>query len=382
MLRALMTRSTASVFELANGVDVMIAANGFRGIRGRPLLACVFDETSFWRDENAANPDKEIYRAVTPSLASLPNSMLVSISTPYRRQGLTYERYRDYFGKDDPNVLVIVAATRTLNPLIDQSIIDQALEDDPVAARSEWLAEFRPDLSDFIARESVERCVDVGVYERPPLSNHSYVCFVDPGGGAAGGDSMTMCIAHREHDMVVIDALRERVPPYDPDDVIAEFARTLAAYRVREVVSDKYASGFHSHAWERRKIRHKNSNLTRSQLYVDLLPRINSRSVRLLDHSKCVTQIASLERKTARGGTRGEVIDAPPNLHEDIANACAGACHLASGRLIALGPTTYEFGYATPSRPRERLITFRDAEGRLRIRSSQPQPNGSHAVEF
>jgi hypothetical protein len=26
------------------------------------LLACVFDETAFWRDETTANPDLEVYR--------------------------------------------------------------------------------------------------------------------------------------------------------------------------------------------------------------------------------------------------------------------------------------------------------------------------------
>jgi hypothetical protein len=45
---------------------------------------------------------------------------------------------------------------------------------------------------------------------------------VDPSGGSA--DAMTLAIGHRQGDVVVIDALRERRPPFSPDDVAAEFA--------------------------------------------------------------------------------------------------------------------------------------------------------------
>ena len=144
MLRALVTRATATAFELGNGVDIEIATNNFRSIRGRPILACVFDEVAFWKDARV-NPDREVYRAVLPGMASLPSSMLIGITTPYRRNGLAYERHRDYFAKDDPRVLVVVAETRQLNPLIDQAVIDQALADDAVAGASEWLASFRND---------------------------------------------------------------------------------------------------------------------------------------------------------------------------------------------------------------------------------------------
>ena len=50
---------------------------------------------------------------------------------------------------------------------------------------------------------------------------------------------------------------------------------------------------------------------TKSELYQDLLPLLNSRAVDLLDHDRLMMQLVSLERTTARGGrdkstTRGE----------------------------------------------------------------------------
>jgi hypothetical protein len=39
---------------------------------------------------------------------------------------------------------------------------------------------------------------------------------------------MTLAIAHREDEQVVIDALRKRRPPSSPSEVVAEFAALLA----------------------------------------------------------------------------------------------------------------------------------------------------------
>jgi hypothetical protein len=52
------------------------------------------------------------------------------------------------------------------------------------------------------------------------------------------------------------------------------------------------------------------------------LPAINSRRLDLLDHPRLLAQIASLERRTARGGR--DSIDHAPGGHDDLANAVAG----------------------------------------------------------
>jgi phage terminase large subunit-like protein len=74
---------------LKNGVTIAVHSNSFRTVRGRTLIACIFDEVAFWRDEASAAPDIEVYRAVLPSLATT-NGMLIGISTPYRKIGLLH----------------------------------------------------------------------------------------------------------------------------------------------------------------------------------------------------------------------------------------------------------------------------------------------------
>jgi hypothetical protein len=51
---------------------------------------------------------------------------------------------------------------------------------------------------------------------------------------------MTLAITHREGDKVVVDAVRERRPPFSPDDVVIEFAATLKSYGVGTVQGDRY----------------------------------------------------------------------------------------------------------------------------------------------
>jgi hypothetical protein len=87
-------RNTAVGFDLSNGVDVSITTNSFRAVRGRPILTAILDECAFWRDERSANPDEETYRAITPGMATLKDSMLIGISSPYRKAGLLYRKFK------------------------------------------------------------------------------------------------------------------------------------------------------------------------------------------------------------------------------------------------------------------------------------------------
>ena len=129
-----------------------------------------------------------------------------------------------------------------MNPTVSQRLIDEAMERDPASAAAEYGAQFRSDVESFIAREAVEACVALGVRERPPVPDLSYVAFVDPSGGSA--DLMTLAIGHRQDEVAIIDATRERRPPFSPEDVVAEFATLLKSYRIgRSRATDTAGNG-------------------------------------------------------------------------------------------------------------------------------------------
>jgi hypothetical protein len=152
------------------------------------------------------------------------------------------------------------------------------------------------------------------------LAGVSYVAFVDPSGGSA--DSMTMAIGHREKDVAILDAIRERRPPFSPEDVVSEFANTLKSYRITKVTGDRYAGEWPAERFDFHGIKYEPATAPKSDLYCDLLPVINSRKVDLLDNERLVAQLCGLERRTSRGGR--DSIDHAPGSHDDVANCLAG----------------------------------------------------------
>jgi hypothetical protein len=331
LLEGLITRETAETIELGSKrISISIETASFKTIRGRTIVAALCDESAFWSaDDSGANPDSEVIAAIKPAMLSIPGSMLFLASSPYSRRGVLWDEYRKHFGKDESSTLVWQASTQTMNPKAPQSLIDEMYESDPGRAAAEYGAQFRTDIESFISREAVDAVVVDGLLERPPVFGLDYQAFTDPSGGSS--DSMTLAISHRENDRAILDAIREVRPPFSPESVVTEFVTLLKSYSIKTVTGDRYAG-----LWPRERflvhgIDYEVSEKTKSDIYRDLLPLINSGQVELLDHPKLTAQLCSLERRTARGGK--DSIDHPPGgSHDDVANAAAGALTLASGK--------------------------------------------------
>jgi hypothetical protein len=152
------------------------------------------------------------------------------------------------------------------------------------------------------------------------MSGVAYSAFVDPGGGST--DSMTLAIGHQEDNVAVLDAIRERRPPFSPEDIVLEFAALLKTYCITEVQGDRYAGEWPRERFREHGITYETAAKPKSDLYRDLLPKINSRMVDLVEDARLIAQIVGLERRTARGGK--DSIDHAPNAHDDLANSAAG----------------------------------------------------------
>jgi hypothetical protein len=319
MLSGLVKNETADAIELANGVVVEVRAASFRRLRGVTAIGVIASECAFWYDESATgNSDSEILNAVRPTLATT-GGPLIMISSPYRKSGELWETFKQFGPDGDPHILVAHGASRTFNPTLPQRVIDRAMQRDEAAARAEYGAEFRSDISDFVSRDAVQACVDAGVRERPPQPNITYAAGVDSSGGTH--DSAALAIGHVENGVVVVDALREIPAPHDPESAADEMCRLLATYRVHRVTGDRYAGRWTAQAFEKRGVEYQHSDLSKSQAYSDALPRINAKTIRLLDLDRCVNQLCALERRTTRGGR--DSIDHPANGSDDVANAVA-----------------------------------------------------------
>lgn len=324
LLEQMVTKKNQTSIELNNRVVIEIHTASYRAVRSYTLLVAILDEVALWYTDGA-NPDAEILAALRPGLGTL-GGRLIALSSPYARRGVLWETYRKHYGKDGP-ILVAQAPTRALNPTFPQGTIDRALAEDPARAGAEYLAQFRTDVETFVSREAVEACVEPKRLELPPVSGVRYRAFVDPSGGSS--DSMTLAIAHQANGVAVLDAVRERKPPFSPADVVREFAGVLKRYRLREVTGDRYAGEWPRERFREAGITYRLAERNRSELYGALLPAINSQQVELLDNARLVNQLVALERRTSRGGK--DSIDHPPGGHDDLANAAAGVLTLPGG---------------------------------------------------
>jgi len=341
VLRQELVEATRNGIRLRNGITIAIHSNSFRNIRGRTLLCCIFDEVAFWRDESSAAPDIETYRAVLPALAT-QNGLLVGISTPYRRVGLLAQKFKDHYGQNDDDVLFVKGTHRLFNPTLSEATIAAQRQADPTGAISEWDAEYRIDVSNFLDDELIEASIDHGrPLELPPARTFRYKAFVDPSGGR--GDAYTLAIGHKQDGRFIIDAVRGKHVPvdshsFDPQQTTQEFADLCKQqYGIVTVVGDSYSAEWCTQAWRKCGVHYVKSVLPKSAIYLECLPLFTRGLVSLPDHGKLIRELRLLERHTHRSGK--DSVDHGRGLNDDYPNAvcgCLRALSAASTDYIAL----------------------------------------------
>ncbi len=148
---------------------------------------------------------------------------------------------------------------------------------------------------------------------------------------------MTCAIAHKDGEKMIIDAVRAVKPPFSPEAVVTEFCQLFMAYRVKHVTGDRWGGDFVQEQFKKRGIGYQPSDKTKSELYAELLPLINSQRVELPDIRRLKDELAGLERRTSRTGK--DSIDHAPGQHDDLINAAAGALVMANSfKVQVAGP--------------------------------------------
>ena len=237
-----------------------------------------------------------------------------------------YQQHQAYFGKPG-STLIWKAPTVLMNPTIDRGLIKSAMDDDREAALSDWEAEWRQDISSFLPVEMVQNVVTPGRFELPYIDGRRFFGHIDPSGGR--GDSFCVCVTSKDpNGKVMVHAIRERKPPFQPEGVVAEFAALLKSYKVSTVESDAYAGTWPVEQFAKQGITVKMCDKNSSELYLELLPVVSQGSVEVLDHKRLISQLTGLTRRTRPGGR--DQITHFPGSHDDLAVVLAGAVYQAS----------------------------------------------------
>ncbi len=172
-----------------------------------------------------------------------------------------------------------------------------------------------------------------------------------------------MAIGHREGEVAIVDCVREIPAPFDPESAVTELVAVLKSYSVTRVCGDRYAAAWCSTSFQRHGVAYIHSELNRSELYLETLPALNAKRVRLLDNARLTNQFAGLERRTTRGGR--DSVDHSPGAKDDVANAVAGfVATAAQAAKNGSGSMPLEIAFAMGAGDVERWRDEMRAEGR------------------
>ncbi len=315
------------------GVEIMVKAATIMAGRSYATPLAELDEVAFFRSDESVNPDMEIVAGIKPGMTTVPGAILLGASSPYARRGLLWAKYKEHFGKESSSVLVWKAPTLVMYPGDAQVALHVANEykADPVSAEAEYGANFRKDVEQFIPEEIVDVITVVGRKEIAFVPGRQCVAFTDPSGGTS--DSFTLAIAHWEPanaeraDYVVLDALLEAHAPFEPSEVVKEFAAVLKGYGLTDVEGDSYAGEWPREAFRKHGITYHPADYSKREIYKNTLPLMTSGRVELLDMPRLKAQLVGLDRRSASGG---DIIDHQPGQKDDFANAACGALFRAS----------------------------------------------------
>ena len=122
--------------------------------------------------------------------------------------------------------------------------------------------------------------------------------------------------------------MHETVAPFDPAAATQQIAKTLKAYGVVKVTSDRYAAQWPVSEMACNDITLECIERDRTAIYADFLPLLTSGRARLLDSQRLVGQLCNLERRASPLGR--DRIDQPAGAHVDLSNSAAGALVLAA----------------------------------------------------
>jgi hypothetical protein len=328
---ACIVNETKERIELNTQVDIEIQTASFRTIRGKTVVSALCDEIAYWMADGSS-PDTEIINAIKPGMLTIPHACLDMLSSPYARRGVLWEYYQEYWANDEAeDTLVIKAPSLLLNPTLDEKHIEGEIAKGS-AARAEWLAEWREDIEDFLSLEQIQAVVaHRGTLPAEP--HLFYHAFTDPSGGRS--DAFTLAIGHRQEDRHIVDLVRAWEPPFDPSVVVEGIAEVCKAYRVSQLTGDKYGGEWVTSAFQKVGLTYQTSPLTKSDLYLNLEPTINTRKIELPNDEKLITELRSLERRRGRSGR--DVINHPPmkSARDDRANSVAGVAWLLARKTEA-----------------------------------------------
>jgi hypothetical protein len=229
----------AEKYILKDGSTIAPSSPSIRRQRGLAVPAFLADEVGFWSlDLDAANPDAEVEKSLSPTQLQFPHKKKLWLSTPYVKYGILYDYYMAgtegwKLGDNNPekarynDMLCCWTTTATGgHPNINRKVLEKERSKDIKNFEREYLCRFVDSISGFLNADLVgyafsqaESVAERGNTNTIPGSKakYTYIAAIDP---AFRRDNFAFVVVHRdENQKVVLDMVKRWSPnPYEKVD--------------------------------------------------------------------------------------------------------------------------------------------------------------------
>ena len=338
----------ASLMSVAGGCSS-------NSLRGRNAIVVVMDEMAHFIDNNGRFSGSEVYKALTPSIATFRrDGKVISISSPYAKYGMFYDRYIQSSHEKD-FTLMFKMYSAMVNPTIPSEILRAARRRDRTGFMCEYGGEFSDSVMAWIEDEAeFKKCVvsmaipTHGQYDVP------YYYGIDLG---FKNDGTAVAVVHKDNatNKIVLDYANvwysgsSDVWEFDDSlyrscnkyasldllrmgDIIAEVQKTNQLFPSKDGVFDQHNGYALAELFELNKMKQFHmenfSDSTNSDIY-QLVKRLYAEEMLVIFHHPIlVPEMISLE---AEKRSKDKTIVRKPNrrgAHDDILDAFARAVWL------------------------------------------------------
>lgn len=174
----------------------------------------------------------------------LPGAQQWSIGSPYQPYGPVYDEVQENFGHPTPEKIILKGKGPQMNPTWwTEARCEELKRIDPVAFKTDVLAEFADITETLFSDELLKRCTRKGLYFIEHDPSRDFAAAMDP---ATRSNAWTLVIADRKGTKKRIVYARQWMPtplePLSPKAVLKEVKEDLARYGLDWVYSDQWSA--------------------------------------------------------------------------------------------------------------------------------------------
>lgn len=334
-------------------INVLLGSSSSNAVRSKNAIIVIMDEFAFFIDNGGRFSGSEVYKALTPSVASfgLDGKVLV-VSSPYAKYGRFWERYNESFNEPD-STLMFKMYTSMMNPTIRPEILKAARRRNRSLFMGEYGGEFTDSIMAWIEDESeFRKCIVGRPMPTKGIPDVEYYMGIDLG---FKNDGTAICIVHDDGKRIVLDYAdvwySGSSDVWEQDNSIYGGCREFAAHElikmdaiVRKVqeldrwfplkkgIFDQHngyglAELLSKSGMKQVEMEHF-TDFKNSEVYELMRGLYAEGLVEIPDHSVLVPEMLTLEAE--RKSKEKTIVRAPnrPGAHDDISDAYVRACWL------------------------------------------------------